>query len=288
MTINYWLQNTIKKLESASVPTAKLDAEVLLADYLDKDRSWIHAHPEFKLPPTSARPDLAEQGRTLQKLDEQVVRRMSHEPLAYIRGYQEFYGRKFIVTNDVLVPRPETESFIEMLLPIIEESANINISSVLDMGTGSGVIAITAKLENPHLNVFATDTSKKALEIAIQNAKELDADIVFKIQKFLDSDKHEYDIILANLPYVPVNMRDISIVKEPKSALFSGKNGLDHYIKLFDQLKLNYTQYIMTESLEIQHESVKKLASDAGYSLLDSHGLVQLFKKKAAKQRSFS
>ena len=280
MVIDQWLRDSVKKLENVSVKSARLDAEVLLADSLVKDRSWIHAHPEYVL----HRSDLC-------ILDEWIKRRMAHEPLAYIRGKQEFYGRDFFVNNDVLVPRPETESFIEMLEELVNNKQSTlssrsklrvqgPILSVLDMGTGSGVLAVTAKLEHPHLNVYATDISKDTLKVAIKNAQNLDASVRFKIQSLLEGDKEGYDVVLANLPYVPDEMQDVSIMKEPKTALFSGPEGLNHYRKLFEQLKPKHIRYVMTESLEIQHIAVTKFAKNTGYRLVKTNGLVQLFEKR--------
>lgn len=268
MTIANWLTESIKKLDSKSIPSSKLDAEVLLSDILDHDRTWIHAHPEFIL-----------QRSDLRILDKQIERRMTYEPLAYIRGFQEFYGRDFIVTNDVHVPRPESESFIELLKPPMIIKPPKGIHNVLDMGTGSGILAITAKLEFPHLNLFATDTNKETLKIAIENAQKLNATVRFKMQSLLEGDKEGYDVILANLPYVPQSMQDISIMKEPKEALFSGTDGLEHYRKLFEKLKPKHIRYLMSESLESQHNNLAGLAKDAGYKLVETNGLVQLFKR---------
>jgi len=155
------------------------------------------------------------------------------------------------------------------------------LHQVLDMGTGSGCLAVTVKLENPSLKVFATDISKKALTVAEQNARKHEVEIRFKVQSLLDGDEIRYDIILANLPYVPEDMKHISIQKEPREALYSGIDGLDHYRRLFNQLESKRVKikYILTESLIKQHAEVENLATVTGYILKDTSGLVQLFMK---------
>jgi release factor glutamine methyltransferase len=269
MTTSSWLINATQKLTLSYVRTARLDAEIMLAGLFGKDRAWIHAHPEHIL-----------QRSVLRKLDDMVARRVDGEPVAYITGYKEFYGRDFVVNKDVLVPRPESESFIELLRPLASVRPPQGIYNVLDMGTGSGCLAITVKLEFPHLSVFATDTSKPAITTAIKNSRNHNVSIQFKVQSLLLGDKQGYDIIIANLPYVPDDMRDPSIAHEPEIALFSGTDGLSHYRQLFEQLEPKHIRYIMCESLVVQHKSVEKLASVAGYNLTETNGLVQLFEKR--------
>lgn len=271
MNIETFLQRSEDLLKNTS-SSARLDSEVLLSNILAKDRSWVHSHPELVL-----------QGSILRKLDEMVERRIAGEPVAYILGYKEFYGRDFIVNKDVLVPRPESESFIELLRELkVDKSVLGFLHQVLDMGMGSGCLAITAKLEFPDLLVTATDTSLPALKIAIDNANKHSVSIVFKKQSLLTGDKQGYDVVMANLPYVPESMQDKSIMHEPRQALFSGNDGLDHYRKLFEQLEPKHIRFVMIESLLKQHKQVDKLANGASYTLVKTNGLVQLFAKKDA------
>jgi len=161
MNISDWLTKNTKKLEKAGVGTARLDCLVLLEDATGKDRTYLLAHPQ-----TTAK------GSTFRKLDGWVERRAKHEPLAYIRGKTEFYGRDFIVNKHVLVPRPESETMIELALKVI--GGRIQVSDdiqVIDVGTGSGALAITMKLEFPKIDVFATDIDPKCLAVALQNTK---------------------------------------------------------------------------------------------------------------------
>src|SRR5690606_18304490 len=126
--------------------------------------SWLLAHPDHII-----------EENIIKRVDKQIVRRASHEPLAYIRGKSAFYGREFLVTPDTLQPRPETETMIELLkkLDLPEGSA------VADVGTGSGAIAITTKLELPHLVLHGTEIQPDALGIAHKNRKRLAADVKF-------------------------------------------------------------------------------------------------------------
>jgi release factor glutamine methyltransferase len=260
MTVGLFIEKAIAKLKDSSIPTARLDVEVIVSHYLGVDRSWLQAHSEDELP----------KNKEVEML-KKIERRTKNEPVAYILGYKEFYGRNFIVNKNVLVPRPESEAFIEILGSLSK------IKTILDIGTGSGCLAITANLQFPSLDVFATDISKQALEIATANAKNLNASIEFKLQNMLDSDENDYDVIMANLPYVPDSMNNKSIMREPKIALFSGVDGLDHYRNLLVQIEKKPVHYIMTESLLEQHEAVKNIAKLANYDLCKTDGLVQLF-----------
>lgn len=255
----------MKKLNEAGVDSPRRDCLVLLEDLLKKDRSWVNAHAELKL----------SRGQ-VQVLDKQINRRVDREPLAYIRGKAWFYKRFFELNPDVLVPRPESESFIEIL-------KQIRPKKIVDIGTGSGCLAVTAKLELPGSQVIATDVDEKALKVAQRNAEKYKVDIKFiqasLLDEMMDSDFTQVAII-ANLPYVPeglVTSREINY--EPGLALFSGKDGLDHYRKFWSQIGSldKKPLYVLTESLESQHKAIKDLAKSAGYKLAGTNILVQLF-----------
>jgi release factor glutamine methyltransferase len=241
----------------------RLDAELLLAFVLKKDRSWVLAHSS----------DIVDEpdNRLYERL---LARRISGEPIAYITEQKEFFGRVFSVNQYVLVPRPESESFISLLNEITTEPST---NRLIDIGTGSGILAITAKLEYPHLSVTATDIDPMALSVALQNATVLKADVLFKEQDLLTDDNTIYDVVLANLPYVPEDMQEKSILYEPKVALFSGEDGLNHYRILFSQLRAPH--FVLTESLISQHTKLQTIAKDAGYTLAETEGLVQLYAK---------
>jgi release factor glutamine methyltransferase len=270
MVIAEWLIGSMARLREAGVDAPRRDVLALLEDVLNKDRAWVVTHPEYEIPQDK-----------LREVNRLIERRVNREPVAYIRGKAWFYGRFFEVSPDVMIPRPESESFIELL-------KEIGPKTVIDIGTGSGCLAVTAKLEVPLAEVIAIDNSKKALNIAKKNAKKHKALVKFLHGSLLNpfpSRSLEAAILMANLPYVPEELiTSPEITKEPPEALFSGKDGLNHYRQLFKQLaSLNFKKInidcLMIESLENQHQEMIKLAKDTGYRLEKTDTLVQLFRK---------
>lgn len=267
MNIELWLEQSIAKLDDAGIATAKLDSEVLLADALEKDRSWLHAHPDHSL-----------QGPTLQKLNEQINRRAAHEPLAYIRGKSEFYGREFIITPNTLQPRPETETMIDM----IKDLSSIKI---IDIGTGSGCIAITAKLELPASEVLACDISDKCVQIAKKNSELMGANIEVVKSDLLSDINVKYlkeSLLACNLPYVPLDFQINEAARhEPDLALFGGQDGLDYYRQLFEQIISLPAQFrpevVLVESLPTQHKALEAIAKQADYHLAKTQDFIQQF-----------
>ena len=160
-------------------------------------------------------------------------RRATHEPVAYITGEREFYGRTFRVTPDVLIPRPETEAIIDAVLQPSAPSVTsvTSVTSVLDVGTGSGCVAITLALEWPGARVVATDISERALVVARGNAHALGAHLEFLHAPFWPETLGPFDLIVSNPPYVPERDRNSLAPDvrdfEPASALFAGPDGLD-------------------------------------------------------------
>lgn len=271
ITIASWLNQATVSLKKVGINSARLDAQLLLEDTLSKSRQWILARDETEV-----------ENADLITLNKKLVQRIEHTPLAYIVGYKEFYGRKFIVDKNVLIPRPESEAIIELLCTIMHTQAE-SIDTIVDIGTGSGILAITAKLEYPDLKVIATDVSSKALGVAQKNAAILQAEVKFiKSDLFSSISDLQPSVLLVNLPYVPDDLvTSEEITKEPPEALFSGEDGLDHYRKFWDQIAglKNKPKYIITESLESQHEDMTDLARYANYSFETSNTLIQLFRK---------
>lgn len=265
-TLNDWLAIATTKLARAGIVSARLDAELLVSFVLSKERIWLHAHPEFLL-----------SGAVQKKLNPLLNKRARHEPLAYILGSKEFYGRDFITTTDVLVPRPESEDFIEFIKEFDESGLQF-----IDIGTGSGILAISTALEKPSWSGVATDIGKETLKVAQKNANKLKPkNLVFKVQNLLANDTEKYDLVIANLPYVPNSLRgkpDIS--HEPEIALFAGTDDLDLYKELFTQVadRQHKPMHILTESLLTQHMRLKNIARAAGYKLEDTKGLIQHFR----------
>ncbi len=265
LTLEPWLAQAADQLHESDIASVKLDGELLACFVFSKSRTWLHGHPEHEL-------TVAEQ----KQLDVLLARRLQHEPIAYILGSKEFYGRDFIVNTDVLVPRPESEDFIE----IINSTPGGNLTFI-DIGTGSGILAVTTALEKPTWSGTATDISPGALKVAQENAQKLGAkNLVFKKQNLLANGAQNYDIVIANLPYVPNNLRKKpDIAHEPEIALFADNNGLALYQELFQQVAVRKQKpaHILTESLLDQHEDLEKMAGGAGYELVETKGLVQHF-----------
>jgi release factor glutamine methyltransferase len=262
---SHWLHNATAKLKDAGISTARLDSLVLLEDEVGKDRSWLLAHPDFKIPRTA-------------KLDEQITRRANHEPLAYIRGKTEFYGREFLVNAHTLEPRPETETMVDLVKTLVKSREKPKIA---DIGTGSGCIAISVKLEFPNAVVIATDIDVKCVKTARENSKKLSADVTFFEGNLLKplTDK-SMDIILCNLPYVPEKYELNEAAKfEPGHAIFGGEDGLDLYRELFRQIDGLATRpkWVFTESLPFQHEELAKIAKHTGYKLEKTEDFIQVF-----------
>jgi release factor glutamine methyltransferase len=271
MTIAEYITDSQKKLANSSITTARLDCLVLLEDILSKDRSWILAHPETTL--TTAH---------IKILEMQIERRAKHEPLAYIRGKSEFFGRMLSVNEHTLQPRPETETLVELALDIASNN-KLTVNSFIDVGTGSGAIAITLKLELPDRNVFATDISTKCIQMAKNNANQLKADIqLVQTNLIMDvpTELISGAIVCCNLPYVPDSFTiNQAAMFEPKLAIFGGEDGLDCYRQLFEQLEEKHTKpfAIITESLPTQHTELEKIALKHGFKLGKTQDFIQVF-----------
>lgn len=270
-TLADWLAAAVQTLKSTGIATARLDCLVLLEDALGKDRTHLLAHQELTL-----------NSEQISLLNSQITRRALHEPLAYIRGKTEFYGREFMVSPDTLEPRPETETMID-LLKQLADSKQLTVDSntlIADIGTGSGCLAITTKLEFPRAKVCATDISKKCLEIARKNAQKHGVPIEFIEADLLSAVNRQPSAVLANLPYVPdghtINQ---AAMQEPKLAIFGGSDGLDIYRQLFSQLVKLKPKYVLTESLPFQHAALAKIARAAGYKLQNTTDFIQIFSR---------
>ena len=265
-----WLHDATKNLEQADSTTARLDCLVLLEDVTSKDRGWLLAHPEFELSDTH-----------VTKLNGWLQRRSMHEPLAYIRKKTEFYGREFYINSQVLEPRPESETMISLLKTInLPQNA-----LVADIGTGSGALAITAKLEIPTILAVAIDIDPKCLIVARRNARKLGAKISFLRGDLLTplvthNTIKRPTVLLCNLPYVPDDFHiNPAAMREPRLAIFGGIGGLDVYRRLFAQLSdlTHKPRNILTESLPPQHQTLAEIAKAAGYQLETTDDFIQLF-----------
>ena len=269
MKVEAFLAQAIKKLGSASVNSARLDTLILLEDELKKDRAYILAHPETELAPVQ-----------LKKLNQQIKRRTYHEPLAYIRGFTEFYGRKFKVNRHVLEPRPESETMIDLLKSLCYKDYPCSKIRIADVGTGSGALGITAALElhNHYVDLYDIDAS--ALAVAKHNCALHELHLRTVKRDLLRSSHKAYDVVLANLPYVPDRWQiNKSAAMEPKLAIFGGQDGLDVYRRFFEQLS-HFSwrpKYVLTESLPPQHQELAQIVQKADFKLHKSQDFIQVF-----------
>lgn len=207
--------------------------EILLRHYMGVSRSSLLA---------SLRDDLPEE--IWECFQKGVYLHAEGEPVQYIIGYEEFYGRTFMVNKEVLIPRPETEELIvEALKRMRMLFGNEESLKAADIGTGSGAIAVTLKLERPSLAVTATDIAQESLEVAKHNANELGAEIQWvqgDLLQPLISSGEKFDVVLSNPPYIPQgdieNMSVVVTEHEPHRALFAGKDGLDLYLRMMEEL----------------------------------------------------
>lgn len=204
-------------IAEASKRIHRFEAKLLLAHCLGVGRTYLITHDKDCLPPT-----------VLQRYEDCVRARENRMPVPYITGTQEFFGRSFSVTPDVLIPRPDTETLIEFIL---EKTSGKGPLSLLDLGTGSGCIAITLALENPSLAVTATDINEKSLAVAKNNATQLGAAVSFFLGdwfKALTSSK-KFDLIVSNPPYIDSQDKHLeNLPFEPIGALTDGFDGLTH------------------------------------------------------------
>jgi release factor glutamine methyltransferase len=227
------LSSAIQRLTSAQVPSPRMNAELLLMFTLGRDRAYLYGHPEHELSPE-------EQAR----YDDALEQRSRGIPAQYITGHQEFWGMDFIVSPAVLIPRPETEHVVEEILVHVGRAplpANLRI---VDVGTGSGCIALTLAKELPQAEIHATDISPAALEIARANATrlQLESRIRFHEADLLDGiEKNSFHFVVSNPPYVGESEEEsvqLDVRKfEPRNAVFAGPTGLEAIERLVPEAR---------------------------------------------------
>ena len=215
-------------------------------------------------------------------------------PRAYREGRAEFFGREFLVTRDVLIPRPETEAMVEMVmslagkpyLPGVAVPASVlpERPRILEGGTGSGCVAVSLKLELPEARVAACDVSEKALKVAAKNAEKFGVLGEETGVEFVKSDLlsavgkcDKFDVIVANLPYVDRGWPWLSgIEDEPEIALYAGDGGLELIFRLLEQAR-GRTKYLILEADPCQHERIVSFAEKRDYKLMRKSGFQLLF-----------
>ena len=251
MQLRESLTAAIARLSAEHVPSPRMNAELLIMFTLDCDRAYLYAHPERELTPDEQR-----------RYDEAIARRATGVPAQYITGHQEFWGLDLIVSPAVLIPRPETEHVVETVLELVWDgpscpspltSGNLNKSlrigqtptpKIVDVGTGSGAIALALAKELPSAEIHATDICAEALEVARANAArhELGARIKFHQTDLLGTMPPEvFDFVVSNPPYVGQSEEDqvqLEVRKfEPRNAVFAGPTGLEVIERLIPQAR---------------------------------------------------
>jgi release factor glutamine methyltransferase len=251
------LADAVLTLQSTS-ESAQLDAELLLCKLLDKHRTYLRTWPERML--TTA------QCKAFRQL---IDNRSQGRPVAYLTGTREFWSREFTVSPDVLIPRPETELLVELALQHLPVDMP---SRILDLGTGSGVIAITLGVERPASAVTATDLSSAALAVARANAHKLGANnVIFLESRWFDAIPPGYfDVIVSNPPYVAENDPHLSqgdLCFEPLTALAAPDNGLADIVAIVDESRqrLVHGGHLLVEHGYEQGPAVQMLFLNGGY-----------------------
>jgi release factor glutamine methyltransferase len=259
------VQEAVARLERGPhAERARLDAESLLLHVIGRNRAWLMAHGDDELPNEEAA-----------RFSRLVERRCGGEPIQYIAGEQEFYGLPFRVTPDVLIPRPETEHVVEKVLALAADFSDLRI---LDVGTGSGTIAIAIAHQLPRAQITALDISTAALDVARGNAER---NGVAGRVRFVESDLlagvtlEKFKVVVSNPPYVPTTDRESLSVEvrehEPGLALFAGEDGLDVYRRLIPAAfeVLDAGGYLLMEIGFGQSQAIEELMTRAGFDQIE-------------------
>ena len=270
-SIKNWLDGARALLQDTGIASSGLDSELLLSKSIDCSREYLISHNDEILTE-----------KVTEQANQWLKRRLNREPLAYIFGEKEFYRRNFIVTPDTLIPRPETEIIIELF-----EKYNLK-GRVLDVGTGTGCIGLTLKIEHPEISLTISDISNSALKIARKNAKKLEVKPVrYIVSDLLDHWLHhakpkKFYVIVSNPPYVDSSWEvSPETHTEPGTALYADDNGLELIKKLIDQSKdlLEGEGYLILEADPRQHQAIISYAQE--YKLVEQDGFILLLQKVA-------
>jgi release factor glutamine methyltransferase len=262
VTLKQALNSAAARLEKQQVPSPRMNAELLLRFVLGCDRAYLYAHPER---------ELTEQECAAYK--SALAERERGVPAQYITGHQEFWGMDLIVTPAVLIPRPETEHVIETVLELARQTAVGDPLRIVDVGTGSGCIALALAKEFPQAKIYATDTSAAALEIARANAArhELESRIEFRETNLLSGfEENSLDFVVSNPPYVGESEKDevqLEVRKfEPRSAVFAGATGTEVIGHLIPQAyrALKPSGWLVIEISGTIAKDVEELLADWG------------------------
>jgi release factor glutamine methyltransferase len=245
---------------AAALGLERLDAQLLLLHVLHRDgegRAWLLAHDVDTLDPAAHEAFMG-----------LCRRRATGEPLAYIVGQKEFFGLRLAVDPRVLVPRPDTETLVEWAIDVIAGQGRNDTPSVIDLGTGSGAIALAIKKHCPQARVEAIDASEGALEVAAENARALSLDVAFRRSSWLAETDGRYDLIVSNPPYVAAADPHLAALNhEPLAALASGPDGLDDIRAIVTQApaRLQPGGWLLLEHGWDQAPAARQLLAAAGF-----------------------
>ena len=255
MTLGEWIGATERRFASAGIDTPKLDAQLIAAELLTQTRSWVLAHPEHTVQGAFA--------------ESHVGRRLQREPLAYILGKREFYGREFVCDQRALVPRNETEILVERALLSAQGREGLR---VLDLCTGTGCVGLTLKAERGDLEVTLSDISQDAADLASQNAKALGLTCEVLVADLFDGlGGRRFDLGVSNPPYVgtgdplPPEIQGF----EPHLALYAGPSGLDIYRRIASGAATVGSKELVLEIGLGQQEEVESVFGEHGWQLTD-------------------
>lgn len=250
--------NTLRKVSESW----KLDAELLLAEAIEQSREYLFTWPDQELTQSQ-----------IEKFDDYCDRRRTGEPIAYILGRQAFWDFELVVNPSVLIPRPETELLVETALELLDNSAS---AAILDLGTGSGAIALALAANNKRWAVTAVDSSESALQVAANNAKLLElSNIEFRQTSWCDGlPTDHFDLIAANPPYVEKGDKHLSegsLPFEPIAALIAGENGLADIRAIAEQARhcLKKHSWLLIEHGFQQKDAVDKILVETGYGNIE-------------------
>lgn len=267
MSLDELLQQAVQRLQAASVDSPRVDAEVLLGHVLERDRTWLYTWGDKQCP----------QGER-DRFDALIAARAQGTPVAYLTGEREFWGLRLATSPDTLIPRPDTETLVEQAL----SRALSPQGRLLDLGTGTGAIALAFASEQPHWHVLGVDLRKEAVELATRNADALS----IKNARFTQSDwfsaleaageaDTQFDIIVSNPPYIAADDPHLSkgdVRFEPRSALVSNADGMADllYLVTSAQHYLTASGWLLLEHGYNQAAQVREALINAGYQNVES------------------
>lgn len=267
MKITEALKNAQSTLAAANVNSVRLDSELLLCHILGHDRSWLLAHDQDELLP-----------KQLEAYNALIHKRAQHVPVVHLTNMREFYGIELYIDDTVLTPRVETEKMVELAIKHAPENGKL-----IDVGTGSGAIAIAIATHRPDLGIWASEYSAEALEVARKNTASRTLNITLKQADLFEGIDEKFDVVVCNLPYL-ADDADLmpEVQKEPGVALFGGPDGLDIYRRFLTQLPNHLAPggILFTECDPWQQATLIAEAKAIGLELIEEGYFILGFKLK--------